>query len=215
MSCLIDVFFCLFFHSAAWSNMTDPWQNFSEAEFHIFLCTTIEIIIIYITSNVVSNVTRSIASDDLLYVNCNVTNQTQTCFQSTQVVHRLPGVWVLLLVLYWRPIYFVVFIVESLLGIFIYCLFCFRCSAVCFLHRRECCWLQIPLWYAVFNKVCEIILSEVLATQMGVMRCSIKVSSFEMHKFGPFSPHRWSIPRELVHSYVWVACELLQFAATQ
>ena len=34
-----------FFQSASWSNMTDPWQNFSEAEFHIFLCTTIEIII--------------------------------------------------------------------------------------------------------------------------------------------------------------------------
>ena len=27
--------------------MTDPWQNFSDAEFHIFPCTTIEIIIIY------------------------------------------------------------------------------------------------------------------------------------------------------------------------
>ena len=38
--------FC-FFHSAAWSNMTDPWQNFREAEFYIFLCTPIEIIIIY------------------------------------------------------------------------------------------------------------------------------------------------------------------------
>ena len=25
----------------------DTWQNFSEAEFHIFLCTMIEIIIIY------------------------------------------------------------------------------------------------------------------------------------------------------------------------
>ena len=40
---------------------------------------------------------------------------------------------------------------------------------------------------------------------------SIKVSSFELYTFDPFSPHSGSIPRELVHSYVWVACELLQF----
>ena len=45
-------------------------------------------------------------------------------------------------------------------------------------------------------------LTEVLATQMGVMQRSKKVSSFEMHKFDPFSPHSRSIPRELVHSYV-------------
>ena len=34
-------------HSATWSNIADPWQNFNEAEFHIFLCTAIEIIITY------------------------------------------------------------------------------------------------------------------------------------------------------------------------
>ena len=50
--------------------------------------------LLYITSKVVSNVTKSSASDDLLYVNCNVTNQTQTCFQSMQVVDCLPGLWV-------------------------------------------------------------------------------------------------------------------------
>ena len=77
----------------------------------------------------VSNVTKSSASDDLLHVNCNVTNRTQTCFRSTQVVDCLPGVWAL--VLYWRSFYFVV-IVESLLLIFVYRSFCFRCSAVCF-----------------------------------------------------------------------------------
>ena len=77
-----------------------------------------------------SNVTKSSASDELLHVNCNVTNQTQTCFRSTQIVDCLPGVWVL--VLYWRPFYLLVVIVESLLRIFVYCSFYFRCSAVCF-----------------------------------------------------------------------------------
>ena len=43
LKCLVWSFFSP--HSASWSNMTDPWQNFSEAEFHIFLCTTIKIII--------------------------------------------------------------------------------------------------------------------------------------------------------------------------
>ena len=47
---------------------------------------------------------------------------------------------------------------------------------------------------------------------MGVMRCSKKVSSFELYKLNPLSPHCGSIARELVH---WVVCELLQFAATQ
>ena len=49
LKCLVwsKCFVCFYFHSAAWSNMTDPWQKFSEAEFQIFLCTTIEIIIIY------------------------------------------------------------------------------------------------------------------------------------------------------------------------
>ena len=126
LKCLVWSIFILFVRSAAWSNMTDPWQNFSEAEFHLFsfLCTTVEI-----PSKVVSNVTKSSASDDLLHVNCNVTNRTQTCFRSTQVVYCLPGVWVL--VLYWRSFYFVV-IVESLLLIFVYRSFCFRYSAVCF-----------------------------------------------------------------------------------
>ena len=50
---------------------------------------------------------------------------------------------------------------------------------------------------------CEIALTEVLATQMGEMRCSKKVSSFELYKLNPLSPHCGSIARELVHCYTW------------
>ena len=46
--------------------------------------------------------------------------------------------------------------------------------------------------------VCEIALTEVLATQMGVMQRSKKVSSFELYKLNPLSPHCGSIARELV-----------------
>ena len=55
----------------------------------------------------------------------------------------------------------------------------------------------------VFHGVCEIALTEVLATQMGVMRCSKKVSSFELYKVNPLSPHCGSIARELMHCYTW------------
>ena len=51
--------------------------------------------------------------------------------------------------------------------------------------------------------VCEIALTEVLATQMGVMRRSRNVSSFELYKFNPLLPHCGSIARELVHCYTW------------
>ena len=51
--------------------------------------------------------------------------------------------------------------------------------------------------------VCEIALTEVLATQMGVMRRSKKVSSFELYKFNALSPHCGSIAWELVHCYTW------------
>ena len=53
------------------------------------------------------------------------------------------------------------------------------------------------------HAVCEIALTEVLATQMGVMRRSKKVSSFELYKFNPLSHHCGSIARELVHCYTW------------
>ena len=59
------------------------------------------------------------------------------------------------------------------------------------------------LRHAVFHGVCEIALNEVLATQMGVMRRSKKVSSFELYKLNPLSPHCGSIARELVHCYTW------------
>ena len=55
----------------------------------------------------------------------------------------------------------------------------------------------------VFHGVCEIALTEALATQMGVMRRSKKVSSFELYKLNPLSPHCGSIARELVHCYTW------------
>ena len=59
------------------------------------------------------------------------------------------------------------------------------------------------LRHAVFLGVCEIALTEVLATQMGVMWRSKKVSSFELYKLNPLSPHCGSIARELVHCYTW------------
>ena len=55
----------------------------------------------------------------------------------------------------------------------------------------------------VFHGFCEIALTEVLATQMVVMRRSKKVRSFELYKFNPLSPHCGSIARELVHCYTW------------
>ena len=55
----------------------------------------------------------------------------------------------------------------------------------------------------VFHGVCKITLTEVLATQMGVMRRSKKVRSFELYKFNPLSPHCGLITRELVHCYTW------------
>ena len=43
----------------------------------------------------------------------------------------------------------------------------------------------------------------VLATQMGVMWRSKKVSSSELYKFNPLLPHCGSIAWELVHCYTW------------
>ena len=57
--------------------------------------------------------------------------------------------------------------------------------------------------HAIFHGVCEIALTEVLATQMGMMRCSKKVSSFELYKLNPLLPHCGSIARELMHCYTW------------
>ena len=68
---------------------------------------------------------------------------------------------------------------------------------------------------AVFHGVCEIALIEVLATQMGEMQRSKKVSLFELYKLNPLSPHCGSIVRELVHCYTWGRLHMLQFTATQ
>ena len=57
--------------------------------------------------------------------------------------------------------------------------------------------------HAVFHGVCEIALTEVLTTQMGMMPRSKKVSSFELYKFNPLLPHCGSIAQELVHCYTW------------
>ena len=54
---------------------------------------------------------------------------------------------------------------------------------------------------SVFHGVCEIALTEVLATQMGMMQRSKKVSSFELYKLNPLSPHCGSIAQELMHCY--------------
>ena len=59
------------------------------------------------------------------------------------------------------------------------------------------------LWHAVFHGVWEIALTEVLTTQMGVMRRSKKVSSYELYKLNPLSPHCRSIGQELEHCYTW------------
>ena len=56
---------------------------------------------------------------------------------------------------------------------------------------------------SVFHGVCEITLTEVLTTQMGMMWRSKKVSSFELYKFNPLSPHCRLIALELMHCYTW------------
>ena len=76
------------------------------------------------------------------------------------------------------------------------------CEAGFWKSTRTSCQLRSKP-HAVFHGVCEIALTEVLATQMVVMWCSKKVSSFELYKFNPLLPHCWLIARELVHCYTW------------
>ena len=66
--------------------------------------------------------------------------------------------------------------------------------------------------HAVFHGVCKIALTEVLATQMGMMRRSKKVSSFELYKLNPLSPRLCGNSCIVIPG---VICKLLQFAATQ
>ena len=62
---------------------------------------------------------------------------------------------------------------------------------------------QAGFWKSTgFHGFWEIALTEVLATQMGVMRRSKKFRSFELYKFNPLSPHCGSIAL-LVHCYTW------------
>ena len=68
-------------------------------------------------------------------------------------------------------------------------------------------------FHAVFHGVCEIALTEVLTTQMGVMRRSKKVSSFELYKLNPLTAGQLRGSSCIVIR--GVVCELLQFAATQ
>ena len=69
--------------------------------------------------------------------------------------------------------------------------------------------------HVVFHGVCEIALTEVLATQMGMMQRSKKVSSFELYEFNPLSVHSGSTAWELMQFIPGIVWELLQFAATQ
>ena len=67
-----------------------------------------------------------------------------------------------------------------------------------------------PIWYSAikFTKSRSMKCS---LHKKALLRHSIKVSSFELYKFDPFSPHSWNSCIVML----WVACELLQFAATQ
>ena len=76
------------------------------------------------------------------------------------------------------------------------------CQAGFWKSTRTMCQLRSKP-HVVFHGVCKITLTEVLTTQMGVMRCRKKVSSFELYKFNPLSPHCRLIAWELVHCYTW------------
>ena len=59
-----------------------------------------------------------------------------------------------------------------------------------------------PMWYSMgFAKSHSLKCS--LHKWAGVMRRSKKVSSFELYKFNPLSPHCGSIARKLMHCYTW------------
>ena len=64
-----------------------------------------------------------------------------------------------------------------------------------------------PIWYSAI-KFTKSHSAKCSLHKWAWLRRSIKVSSFELYKFDPFSPHSESIPRELVHSYalgcLWV-----------
>ena len=69
------------------------------------------------------------------------------------------------------------------------------------------CFEANPIWYSAI-KFTKSHSARCSLHKWAWLRHSIKVSSFELYKFDPFSPHSGSIPRELVHSYalgcLWV-----------
>ena len=79
--------------------------------------------------------------------------------------------------------------------------------------------LQIPLWskpHLVFrHKVYEIALSEVLATQMGVTEVQHQSQLVWIIQIWPFRLTAGGFRGNSCIVMLWVACELLQFAAIQ
>ena len=69
------------------------------------------------------------------------------------------------------------------------------------------CFEANPIWYSAI-KFTKSHSAKCSLHKWAWLKRSIKVSSFELYKFDPFSPHSGSIPRELVHSYalgcLWV-----------
>ena len=57
-----------------------------------------------------------------------------------------------------------------------------------------------PIWYSAI-KFTKLHSAKCSLHKWAWLRRSIKVSSFELYKFDPFSPHSGSIPRLLVHNY--------------
>ena len=88
------------------------------------------------------------------------------------------------------------------------------CQAGFWKSTRTSCQLRSKP-HVVFYGVCKIALTEVLTTQMGVMRRSKKVSSFELYKLDPLLSHCGSIARELVHCYTWDHLRIVTVCATQ
>ena len=77
------------------------------------------------------------------------------------------------------------------------------------------CFEANPIWYSAtkFTKSHSVKCS---LHKWAWLRCSIKVSSLELYRFDPFSPHSGSILQELMHSYalgcLWVVKSLLQYS---
>ena len=71
------------------------------------------------------------------------------------------------------------------------------------------------LQHAVFHGVCEIALTEVLTTQMGLMWRSKKVSLFELYNLIHFRLTACWLRGSLCIVIPGVVCKLLQLAATQ